>query len=445
MNIALCHFRVGETDGVSLEMGKWKIELEKLGHKVIYIGGNAYEDTEVVDELYYKNPLNDKIVYNAYVKLTDYTEEELEAEVKRSAKVIEDKVTEIIKRRKIDVIVPNNIWSLGWGLPAAMGIHNAVLNTGIRAVVHNHDFYWERERYSKPTCSFVKRMLEVYFPPKGDKIKNAVINSLAQKELLDRKGVDSTIAPNVFDFEAQLWSIDDYNKDFRDTIGVKEDDILILQATRVTERKAIELAIDTIGKLVEPENIKLLREGTLYNGKKFTGDIVFVMAGLIECEDKYLEALKDLAQRLNVKVRFVNEHIDSYRYNKDGKKIYSLWDAYVHADFVTYPSILEGFGNQFLEGLFAKKPMLVYEYPVYAADLKRIGFNIVSLGDTHTLDSEGLVQVDKSIIENAAKEIITYLKDNEFRTDKVEENFEKGRKYFSYEALGEILKELFKY
>ena len=93
MNIALCHFRVGETDGVSLEMEKWKIELEKLGHKVIYIGGNAYEDTEVVDELYYKNPLNDKIVYNAYVKLTDYTEEELEAEVKRSAKVIEDKVT----------------------------------------------------------------------------------------------------------------------------------------------------------------------------------------------------------------------------------------------------------------------------------------------------------------------------------------------------------------
>ena len=84
-----------------------------------------------------------------------------------------------------------------------MGIHNAVLNTGIRAVVHNHDFYWERERYSKPTCSFVKRMLEVYFPPKGDKIKNAVINSLAQKELLDRKGVDSTIAPNVFDFEAR--------------------------------------------------------------------------------------------------------------------------------------------------------------------------------------------------------------------------------------------------
>ena len=33
--IALCHFRVGETDGVSLEMGKWRQVLERLGHEVV--------------------------------------------------------------------------------------------------------------------------------------------------------------------------------------------------------------------------------------------------------------------------------------------------------------------------------------------------------------------------------------------------------------------------
>lgn len=31
MRIALAHFRVGETDGVSLEMDKWKMQLEKWG------------------------------------------------------------------------------------------------------------------------------------------------------------------------------------------------------------------------------------------------------------------------------------------------------------------------------------------------------------------------------------------------------------------------------
>ncbi|WP_139902985.1 glycosyltransferase family 4 protein [Clostridium thermarum] len=443
MNIALCHFRIGETDGVSLEMEKWKVELEKQGHKVIYIGGNAYEDTEVIEELYYKNALNDKIVANSYLKLTDYIEDGLKEEINKAAKVIEEKIAEVIRRRNIEVIVPNNIWSLGWGLPAAIGIYNAVKSTGIRAVVHNHDFYWEREKYSKPTTDYVKELLETYFPPKGDNIKNAVINSIAQGELKERKGVDSTIVPNVFDFSADLWEIDDYNKDFREVIGVKEEDILILQATRVTERKAIELALDTIGKLMEEENMSALREGSLYDGKKFTGDIVFVMAGLIECEEKYLNALKKKAEAYNIKLKLVNSVIDSYRYTKDGVKMYSLWDAYVHADFVTYPSILEGFGNQFLEGLFAKKPMLVYEYPVYAKDLRKIGFNIVSLGETHQVDEEGLVKVDEAIINRAAKEVITYLKDGEYRKVKVEDNFEKGKKYFSYEALGEILKSLF--
>lgn len=444
MNIAVCHFRIGETDGVSLEMEKWKIELEKQGHKVIYIGGNPYEDTEVIKELYYKNELNDKIVANAYIKLSDYDEDGLKEEITIAAKAIEDKVTEVIKRRNIDVIVPNNIWSLGWGLPAAVGIYNAVKNTGVRAVVHNHDFYWEREKYSNPTTSYIKELLVTYFPPKGDNIKNAVINSIAQEELKERKGVDSTIVPNIFDFSAKLWEIDEYNKDFRENIGVKEEDILILQATRVTERKAIELAIDTIGKLVEEENMAILREGTLYNGKSFTGDIVFVMAGLIECEKKYLNSLMEKAKKVNIKLKFINNVIDSYRYDKNGVKIYSLWDSYIHADFVTYPSILEGFGNQFLEGLFAKKPMLVYEYPVYVKDLRKIDFNVVSLGDTHKVDGEGLVSVDENIINRAAKEVISYLKDSDYRKARVEENFNKGKKYFSYESLGEILKQIFR-
>ena len=34
MNIAMIHYRVGETDGVSLEMDKWKKVLEKNGHRV---------------------------------------------------------------------------------------------------------------------------------------------------------------------------------------------------------------------------------------------------------------------------------------------------------------------------------------------------------------------------------------------------------------------------
>ena len=442
MNIALCHFRIGETDGVSLEMEKWRIELEKQGHKVIYIGGNPYEDTEVIEELFYKDAVNDKIVANSYIKLLDYSEDGLKETINRTAQVIEKKVIEIIKKRNIDIIVPNNIWSLGWGLPAAIGIYNAIKSTGIKAVAHNHDFYWERSKYENPTTEYIKELLETYFPPKGDNIRYVVINSIAQKELKKRKGIDATIVPNVFDFSAKLWEEDDYNSDFRDSLGIKKEDILVLQATRVTERKAIELAIDTIGGLVKERNNSDLRQCNLYNGKKFTGEIIFVLAGLIECEEEYLNSLKKKAEKLNVKIKFANSKIDSYRHTKEGVKIYSLWDAYVHSDFVTYPSILEGFGNQFLEALFAKKPILVYEYPVYLTDLKKIGFNIVSLGENYELDGEGLVTVDRGIIKKAEQEIIVYLKDSEYRKTNVEVNFAKGRKHFSYEALGEILKSI---
>ena len=35
----MVHFRVGELDGVSLEMDKWKSVLEEMGHTVTYLAG----------------------------------------------------------------------------------------------------------------------------------------------------------------------------------------------------------------------------------------------------------------------------------------------------------------------------------------------------------------------------------------------------------------------
>ena len=62
MKIALLHFRVGETDGVSLEMDKWKIALQKMGHEVVYIAGSkgtTETKTFIVEEIHYKNDRNE--------------------------------------------------------------------------------------------------------------------------------------------------------------------------------------------------------------------------------------------------------------------------------------------------------------------------------------------------------------------------------------------------
>jgi hypothetical protein len=137
---------------------------------------------------------------------------------------------------------------------------------------------------------------------------------------------------------------------------------------------------------------------------------------------------------------FVNNLVEHSRCVKNNNKIYSLWDTYVFADIITYPSIKEGWGNQFLEALFAKKPMLVFEYNVYKKDIKGKGFKVVSLGDKHELDEDGLAKVNKRVIKRAAGECIKLLIDKDYREKMVEENFQSGRRYFSYESLEEKLK-----
>ncbi|WP_069650047.1 glycosyltransferase family 4 protein [Caloranaerobacter ferrireducens] len=447
MNIALCHFRVGETDGVSLEMEKWKKVLEKMGHNVYLLAGSlGTTEGYVIPELHYKHELNDKFVRNAYDSLVDYKDEEdFKKEVMDFAKKIEDGLKKFIEEYKIEVLVPNNIWSLGWGIPAAIAINNVVKEMGIKCVAHHHDFYWERERYSKPTCKFVEEVLEEYFPPKHNLIKHVVINEIAKEEIKKRKGLDATIVPNVFDFDVPTWKVDEYNKDFRKSIGLKDNDILVLQATRITERKAIELAIDVVSELKKEENLKELYEKGLFDGRKLDEEsrIILVLAGLPESEGKYVELLKERAHKKNVELLFINDVIEHSRCEIDGKKCYSLWDAYVFADLITYPSILEGWGNQFLEGLFAKVPMIVYEYPVYKTDIKEKGFNIVSLGDTHEVKDNGLASIDESAIKKAAKECLELLTNSEYRNNFIEENFKLGKEYFSYKSLEKILSELF--
>jgi len=443
MNIALCHYRVGETDGVSLEMDKWKKVLENMGHKVYFIAGSTgTSDGYVVPEMNYRFEEDLKIERNAYLKLEDYQDEdELIRVIRKLTLKIEEGLKKILIENKIDLIVPNNILSIGRSIPTAMAFTKVIKELGIRCIGHHHDFYWERKNFSQPTCNFVRKALEEYYPPKDDLISHVVINSIVQKELKVRRNLDSVVIPNVFDFDEKLWDADNYNKDFREKLGIKDNDILMLQATRVTNRKAIELAIDVVGEMQRKENRKILEEVKLYNGQSFKEDsrFVLVLAGMIETADDYVERLKTKAKVSNVELLFVNNLVEHSRCTKNNNKMYSLWDTYVFADIITYPSIQEGWGNQFLEGLFAKKPMLVFEYDVYKENIKGKGFEVISLGDKYELDEYGLAKVDKKVIRYAAGECIKLLIDKDCREKMVEKNFQLGREFLSHKSLKEKL------
>lgn len=444
MRILLAHYRVGETDGVSLEMDKWKWALEQQGHEVFYLAGSSGSvEAECVEALKYEDELNAKITQDAFIKPQYFSDEQaLLAAIEGQAHEIDTQVTEIIQRLNIDLIVPNNIFAVGHSLSAAIGLERAIEKTGIQVVNHHHDFHWEREKFSQPCYSSIQDILDKHFPPKRPQDKHCVINQLANDSLKRATGYDSTVVPNVFDFENCDWKIDDYNRDFRDEFGIKPNDIVFLQATRIVARKGIELAIDLIALL--QKNLPNWVGQSLYSGQTIQSDsrLIFVLAGMNE-EDDYFVKLKKKAQHLNVELLAVNERIEHSRCEINGTKCYSLWDAYVHADIVTYPSWLEGWGNQFLEGLVAKVPQVVYRYPVYGTDIEQFGFNIIDLGDSLEWDEQSLAVIAPEQLDRAASETEKYLFDAGFRQQKMEDNYAIGQKNLSYRALSDILSTVF--
>jgi glycosyltransferase involved in cell wall biosynthesis len=145
-------------------------------------------------------------------------------------------------------------------------------------------------------------------------------------------------------------------------------------------------------------------------------------------------------------VKFISDHVRSRRKYRQGVKTYSLWDAYAHADVVTFPSLWEGWGNQFIEGVFARKPLVVNEYPVFRADIKREGYNVITLsngGDEPIKKINGLVELPAAAVNKAARQTRRWLL-GEHTNEKLEKNFRLGKKYHDYKVLEDFLVEQLK-
>jgi hypothetical protein len=431
MKIGLVHFRVGENDGVSLEMDKWKKVLERMGHEVVYVAGDLNGLPGIhIPSISMRNDTNFLIHSLAFEKLS--------VDERSFVKIFEEYVSKIYKELddnlpELDLIIVHNILSLGFNLAAAVAITNYVREHKIKLLVHHHDFYWERERYSRPQCQYVRKILDDYFPPKGEGIFHITINTLARNELIRRKNISSTVVPNVFDFDQPGWVIDDYNKDLKTTLGINENDLVILHATRIVERKAIEIAMDFVEEFSRLEN----------------RPIHFVLAGFPEKESMvYYEKLIKKSQKLSYKVHFANEIIKNSRYiSSDGKKYYSLWDTYAISDAVTYTSVLEGWGNQLIEAVFARKPLIIFEYPVYKSDIAPLGFEFISLSDKAIYDNkDGFFKVERPVLTKAAISLKELISDPNLLESQVKRNFEIGKKYLSLDSLkgyvGSILRNI---
>ena len=310
-------------------------------------------------------------------------------------------IAEFVKRFSLDMLVPQNAVTIPMNLPLGMALTEFIAETGIHAIAHHHDFYWERQRFM---INAVQDILDASFPPSLPSIKHVVINTPALRELAQRKGIAASLIPNVFDFDTEPPAVDEYARDLREQIGLSPDDILILQPTRLVSRKGVEHAIELVRRLKEPRAKLVVSHSA--------GD-----EGL-----DYYHWLRDLAHSESVDIRFVaNRFSETRKFDDKGQKIFSLWDIYPHADLITYPSVYEGFGNAFLEAIYFRKPILVNRYSVYMLDIEPLGFETVTM--------------DGYISDDVVEKVRHVLNDPELRKHMADRNFVIAKQHFSLAVL----------
>ncbi|MGE4453147.1 MAG: glycosyltransferase [Sphaerochaeta sp.] len=444
--IGMIHFKAGDTDGVSLEMDKWQKVFRHEGHRVYYCCGQPpmnHENCTVIPSLSYFSEAVRALDAGTFSTLEYYgSEETYEQALCEQVQTLTEDIGAWIKSTNLDVLIVENIWSVGLHPACAIALEQLVREHNISVLAHHHDFYWERVKPMQLTCKAAMQFVDRYLPPHLPHITHVVINTKAQQDLQERKGITATIIPNVFDFSQGPWQKDEYNADLRQVCGIEDNDILLLQATRVVRRKGIELAIDFAQSLqthLEPFRGKMLYNGTRYGENS---KVVLALAGSTEHDGPgYLAQLQEKARERQVILTYIGEKIGHTRATIHGKKQYSLWDSYVHADLVTYPSYWEGWGNQLLEAVRAKLPVVLFPYEIYRRDIRQAGFKMIELGNEEDLawDARTLAMLPQAQIERAAKEAITVLFDRQARNDMVESNFKIGQEAFSLETLGTLL------
>lgn len=390
------------TDGVTLEARKWAEVFAAAGVRCCWMGGlldTPAESSRHEPLAFFGHP----DIVGAQAEIFGRTRRSPATTVRihELKEKLKEALYAFVREFGIELLIPQNILAIPMNIPLGLATTEFIAETGIPTIAHHHDFAWERERF---TVTSGADYLMAAFPPSLPHIEHVVINSMAQKELARRYGLPSALIPNVLDFETPPPGIDDYNRDFRREIGVRDDDILVLQPTRVVPRKGIEHTIDLLRQLGEPRAKLVLSHPAGDEGNDYMHHINERIA------DAGITAI-DIADRVG----------ERGGVNADGRKTYTLYDVYPHADLVAYPSHYEGFGNAFLEAVYFGKPVVVNTYAVYARDIDPLGFQTIEMSQIVTRD---VVARTRRVLGDPA-----------LRNEWAATNFELAKKYFSYSVL----------
>ncbi len=405
-NVGFISTRFAGTDGVSLETQKWSRVLEDMGMQCYYLAGELdtpQERSMLVEQASFKHPEVEDI--NLQCFSVSRRPRTLTRKIHHVKTKLKDAIYDFIQRFDIQLLVAENCLTIPMNVPLGIALTEVISETGIKTIAHHHDFFWERKRF---LVNAIWEYLNMAFPPHLNNMQHVVINSSGANQLALRTGISSILIPNVMDYETSPSPPDGYAENIRADLGLAEDEMFILQPTRIVQRKGIEHAIELVSLLGKKARLVISHD----SGDEGHGYKSRVMA---------------YARTLNVDVIMASDIVNHERGTAaDGRKIYDLHDLYQNADLITFPSSFEGFGNALLESLYYKKPLLVNNYSVYSFDIRTKGFRTI--------------EIDDFITDEAVAYTHKVLSDSDMRELMVEHNYDLATRHFSYKVLRVKLK-----
>jgi len=400
--------RFAGTDGVSLETAKWAEVLEHLGHDCFYLAGASdrpSDSSHIVPEALFTHPDIRKIYTTAFSQRT--RPPEITRLIHQLKDYLKEQLHVFVRDFGIELLISQNALAIPRNVPLGLALTEFIAETGFPTIAHHHDLFWERKRF---LVNCVWDYLNMAFPPHLPSIRHVVINSSAANQLSLRTGISSLLVPNVMDFDRPPPPPDEYAGGVRPALGIAPDEFFFLQPTRVVQRKGIEHAIELVNRLGMRAKLVISHA---------TGDE----------GDAYEHRVRDFADLLDVPTNFVSDIIKDQRgTTRDGRKIYTLGDVYPHADLVTYPSDIEGFGNAFLEAIYYRRPIVVNNYSIFDIDIKPKGFRVI--------------EFDGYITDDTVHQVRQVLQEPHLAREMAEHNYWLARRHYSNATLERRLQTL---
>lgn len=405
--VAFVSTRIAGKDGVSLEIEKWAAVLERLGVECFYLAGECdrpAERTALIETAHFSHPDILDITQRAFE--SSARSAQLTDDILESARTLRNRLNQALDDFAVDAIIAQNALTIPMNIPLGIALVHVIQERGLGCVAHHHDFYWERERY---LINGVEDFLRYAFPPSLPQIQHVAINSVAAEEFSRRTGLSCRVIPNVMDFANPPDPPDEYARSFRVQIGLEEDELLILQPTRIVARKGIEHSVELVRRLPGRRARLVITHASGDEG------------------DSYANFLHLFSDLMKVNVVFAEKFVADHRGTaENGARLFTFADVYQVSDLVTYPSEYEGFGNAFLEAIYCRRPILCKRYPIFRKDIEPCGFQTLAF--------------DEFLTERMVESVGGLLNDARAVAEMTEHNYDVARRYFSYEVLEEELR-----